>query len=445
MTAKEICELLAEKQYKKIKESFADVNVVDLAELLEELPERQMIMAFRLIGKEEAAETFSCMEPREQQILVEALTERELRAVLDDMFLDDTADLLEEMPANVVERILSNTDAETRRQLNQILSYPDDSVGSIMTVEYVDLKPSMTVKASLEKIRRVGIDSETIYTCYVIQNKKLIGIVTAKSLLISDERKTVEEIKESNIITVNTHDDQETAAHLVRKYGLIALPVVDKEGCMVGIVTVDDAMEVMEDEATEDITLMAAVAPSEDSYFGTSVFRHARNRSPWLLVLMLSATFTGMIISKYEAAFSALPVLVSFIPMLMDTSGNCGSQSSALIIRGMAIDDIHLRDALKVIWKEVRVAAVVSSTLAVVNGIRIYIQYGQDLRLAFLIGLTLVCTVTLAELIGCSLPMLAKRCKLDPALMAAPLITTCVDAAAILIYFSIATAMFPQI
>ena len=216
MTAKEICELLAEKQYKKIKESFADVNVVDLAELLEELPERQMIMAFRLIGKEEAAETFSCMEPREQQILVEALTERELRAVLDDMFLDDTADLLEEMPANVVERILSNTDAETRRQLNQILSYPDDSVGSIMTVEYVDLKPSMTVKASLEKIRRVGIDSETIYTCYVIQNKKLIGIVTAKSLLISDERKTVEEIMESNIITVNTHDDQETAAHLVR-------------------------------------------------------------------------------------------------------------------------------------------------------------------------------------------------------------------------------------
>ncbi len=442
MTEREICELLETKQYKRIKEAFADMNRVDIAELLEELPERQMLMAFRLIGKEEAAETFSCMEPREQQILVEALTERELRAVLDDMFLDDTADLLEEMPANVVERILANTDWETRGQLNQLLSYPEDSVGSIMTVEYVDLKPYMTVKASLEKIRRVGIDSETIYTCYVIQGKKLLGIVTAKALLISDERKSVEEIMESNIITVNTHDDQETAAKLVRKYGLIALPVVDKEGCMVGIVTVDDAMEVLQDEATEDIALMAAVAPSEDSYFGTSVFRHAGNRIPWLLILMLSATVTGMIITRYEVAFEAIPVLVSFIPMLMDTSGNCGSQSSALIIRGMAIDDIHLKDAFRVIWKELRVAALVSSTLAVVNGIRIYIMYQQNLRLAILIGLTLVCTVTLAELIGCSLPMLAKKCKLDPALMAAPLITTCVDAAAITIYFSIATALF---
>ncbi|MCI8465295.1 MAG: magnesium transporter [Lachnospiraceae bacterium] len=442
MIERDVCELLETKQYKKIKESFADMNQVDLAELLEELPERQMLMAFRLIGKEEAAETFSCMEPREQQILVEALTERELRAVLDDMFLDDTADLLEEMPANVVERILANTDWETRRQLNQLLSYPEDSVGSIMTVEYVDLKPHMTVKASLEKIRRVGIDSETIYTCYVIQNKKLLGIVTAKALLISDERKSVEEIMESNIITVNTHDDQETAANLVRKYGLIALPVVDREGCMVGIVTVDDAMEVMQDEVTEDIALMAAVAPSEDSYFGTPVFRHARNRIPWLLVLMLSATFTGMIINRYEEAFALLPHLVGFIPMLMDTSGNCGSQSSALIIRGMAIDEIRLRDALRVIWKEIRVSALVSTTLAIVNGIRVYIMYDQDLKLATLIGITLICTVTLAELIGCSLPMLAKRCKLDPALMAAPLITTFVDAAAITIYFSIATALF---
>ncbi|MCI9067352.1 MAG: magnesium transporter [Lachnospiraceae bacterium] len=442
MTERDVCELLETKQYKRIKESFAEMNQVDLAELLEELPERQMIMAFRLIGKEEAAETFSCMESREQQILVEALTERELRAVLDDMFLDDTADLLEEMPANVVERILANTDLETRRQLNQLLSYPEDSVGSIMTVEYVDLKPHMTVKASLEKIRRVGIDSETIYTCYVIQNKKLLGIVTAKALLISDERKSVQEIMESNIITINTHDDQETAAKLVRKYGLIALPVVDREGCMVGIVTVDDAMEVMQDEVTEDIALMAAVAPSEDSYFSTSVFRHAGNRIPWLLILMLSATLTGMIITKYEMAFEAIPVLVSFIPMLMDTSGNCGSQSSALIIRGMAIDDIRLKDALRVIWKEIRVAALVSSTLAVVNGVRIYIMYQQNLKLAALIGMTLICTVTLAELIGCSLPMLAKRCKLDPALMAAPLITTFVDAAAITIYFSIATALF---
>ena len=441
MTEKEVCELLEEKQYRKIKESFADMNEVDLADLLEKLPEKQMLMAFRLIGKSEGAETFSCMETKQQQILVEALTERELKAVLDEMFLDDTADLLEEMPANVVERILSNTDFDTRRQLNQLLSYPEDSVGSIMTVEYVDLKPHMTVSASLEKIRRVGIDSETIYTCYVIQNKKLIGIVTAKSLLISDERKTVDEIMESNIISINTHDDQEAAAKLIRKYGLLALPVVDKEGCMVGIVTVDDAMEVLQDETTEDITLMAAMAPSEDSYFGTSVFRHARNRIPWLLFLMLSATFTGMILTRYEAAFAAIPILVSFIPQIMDTSGNCGSQSSTLIIRGMAVDEIRLRDVLKVVWKEFRVSMIVSSTLAVVNGIRIMIMY-QNLKLAVLIGLTLMCAVTMAELIGCSLPMLAKKCHLDPAIMASPLITTCVDAASIMVYFALATAIF---
>ena len=441
MNGKEVCELLEKKQYRILKESFADMNEVDLAELLGELPEKQMIMAFRLTGKEEGAEIFSHMEPREQQILVEAMTERELKEVLDEMFLDDTADLLEEMPANVVERILSNTDADTRRQLNQLLSYPEDSAGSIMTVEYVVLKPQMTVKDALEKIRRVGIDSETIYTCYVIRNKKLLGIVTAKDLLISDERKTIEEIMETNIIKVQTHDDQETVANMIRKYGLLALPVVDREGCMVGIVTVDDAMEVMEDETTEDMTLMAAMQPSEDSYFGTSVLRHARNRIPWLLVLMLSATFTGMIITKYERAFEAIPILVSFIPMLMDTSGNCGSQSSTLIIRGMAVDEIHLRDVLKVVWKEIRVAAVVSCTLAAVNGLRILIMYG-DAKLAVLIGLTLVCTVTLAELIGCSLPMLAKKCRMDPAIMAAPLITTCVDAAAILIYFAIATHLF---
>ena len=441
MVEKEVCELLAGRQYKKIKEAFAQMNEVDLADLLEQLPEKEMVMAFRLIGKEEAAETFSYMEPKQQQILVEALTERELSEVLDEMFLDDAADVLEEMPANVVERILARTDPETRRQLNQLLSYPEDSVGSIMTVEYVDLKPRMTVKEALEKIRRVGIDSETIYPCYVIQNKKLLGIVTARALLISHEDTVIEDIMESNIIKVNTYDDQEEAAKLVRKYGLIALPVVDKEGCMVGIVTVDDAMEVMQDENTEDMTLMAAIQPSESTYFGTSVLRHARNRIPWLLVLMFSATFTGMIITKYETAFAAIPLLVSFIPMIMDTSGNCGSQSATLIICGMAVDEIRLRDVFKVVWKEIRVAMAVSTTLAVANGARILIMY-HDMKLALLIGLTLVCTVTLAELIGCMLPMLAKRCRLDPAIMASPLITTCVDAAAIAIYFFIATKLF---
>ena len=441
MTEKEICRLLAERRYRELKTSFGEMNEVDLADLLEQLPEKEMVMAFRLIGKEEAAETFSYMEPRQQQILVEALTERELKEVLDEMVLDDAADVLEEMPANVVERILSTTDAETRRQLNQLLSYPEDSVGSIMTVEYVDLKPEMTVKEALTKIRRVGIDSETIYTCYVIRNKKLLGIVTAKSLMISDEAAVIGDLMETNIIKVTTYDDQEEAAKLVRRYGLIALPVVDREGCMVGIVTVDDAMDVMQDENTEDMALMAAIQPNESSYFETSVLRHARSRIPWLLVLMFSATFTGMIITKYETAFAAIPLLVSFIPMIMDTSGNCGSQSATLVICGMAVDEIRLRDVFKVIWKELRVALVVSSTLAVANGLRILIMY-HDVRLALLIGLTLVCTVTLAELIGCMLPMLAKRCRLDPAIMASPLITTCVDAAAIAIYFFIATRLF---
>ena len=441
MDEKLVMKLLEAKQYRTIKEAFSFMNEVDLAELLEKLPEKQMIMAFRLIRKKEAAQTFSYMEPRQQQVLVEALTERELREVIDDMFLDDAADLLEEMPANVVERILSNTDAETRRQLNVLLSYPEDSAGSMMTVEYVDLRPQMTVSASLEKIRRVGIDSETIYTCYVIQNRELLGIVTAKSLLISDERKTVEEIMETNLVTVQTHDDQEAVAKAFRKYGLLAIPVVDREGCMVGIVTVDDAMEVMEEEATEDITLMAAVAPSEEDYFNTSIFRHALNRLPWLLILMFSATFTGMILTYYENAFAAVPLLVSFIPMVMDTSGNCGSQSAALIIRGMAVDDIHLGDVFRVLWKELRVALMVSVTLGIANGIRVYIMYRQ-LQLAVLIAVTLVCTVSIAEFIGCMLPMLAKRVGLDPALVASPLITTCVDAAAIAIYFYIATLLF---
>lgn len=441
MTEKIILELLKERNFKEIKNILNDMNEVDIAQLLEQLPERETILAFRLMRKEEAAETFTHLDPKFQKLLIEAFTERELKEVLDELYLDDTVDLLEEMPANVVERILSNTDVQTRSMLNTLLNYPKDSVGSIMTVEYVDFKKTMTVEEAVRKLKRVGIDSETIYTCYVIEGKKLIGTVSAKDLLISDDKKVIEEIMESHIISVTTTDDKEEAAKLIGKYGLLALPVVDKENCMVGIVTVDDAMEVMEDEATEDISRMMAVSPSDDTYFGTSVIQHAKNRIVWLLILMLSATFTGMIISRYENAFSAVPILVSFIPMLMDTGGNCGSQSSTLIIRGLAVDEIGFKDFFRVLFKEFRISLIVSVALAVVNAIRIMIMY-QNIQLAILIGLSLVATVIMAKMVGCMLPLLAKKCKLDPAIMAAPLITTLVDTGSILVYFAIATKIF---
>lgn len=441
MTEKIILELLKERNFKEIKNILNDMNEVDIAQLLEQLPERETILVFRLMKKEEAAETFTHLDPKFQKLLIEAFTERELKEVLDELYLDDTVDLLEEMPANVVERILSNTDVQTRSMLNTLLNYPKDSVGSIMTVEYVDFKKTMTVEEAVRKLKRVGIDSETIYTCYVIEGKKLIGTVSAKDLLISDDKKVIEEIMESHIISVTTTDDKEEAAKLIGKYGLLALPVVDKENCMVGIVTVDDAMEVMEDEATEDISRMMAVSPSDDTYFGTSVLQHAKNRIVWLLILMLSATFTGMIISRYENAFSAVPILVSFIPMLMDTGGNCGSQSSTLIIRGLAVDEIGFKDFFRVLFKEFRISLIVSVALAVVNALRIMIMY-QNIQLAILIGLSLVATVIMAKMVGCMLPLLAKKCKLDPAIMAAPLITTLVDTGSILVYFAIATKIF---
>lgn len=441
MTEKMILELIEKRNFKEIKEVLNDMNEVDIAQFLEELPEREMILVFRLMKKEEAAETFTHLDAKFQKLLIEAFTERELKDVLDELYLDDTADLLEEMPANVVERILLNTDSQKRSMLNTLLNYPKDSVGSIMTVEYVDFKKTMTVNDAIKKLKRVGIDSETIYTCYVIEGKKLIGTVSAKDLLISDDEKTMEEIMESHVISVTTTDDKEEAAKLIGKYGLLALPVVDREHCIVGIVTVDDAMEVMEDETTEDISRMMAVSPSDDTYFGTGVFQHAKNRIVWLLILMLSATFTGMIITHYEEAFSAVPILVSFIPMLMDTGGNCGSQSSTLIIRGLAVDEIRFKDFFRVLFKEFRISLIVSVVLAIVNAVRIMIMY-QNIQLSVLIGLSLISTVIMAKMIGCMLPLLAKKCGLDPAIMAAPLITTLVDTGSILVYFSIATRLF---
>lgn len=441
MTKKIIEKLLTEKKYAQLKDILSALNEVDLAALLEELEEKDMVKVFRLINKQDAAATFSYMSPKMQETLIAAITEKELKEIMDDMFIDDAVDFLEEMPANVVEHILSITDKNTRSQINTLLTYPKDSAGSIMTVEYVDFKKDMTVGQAIHKLKTIGVDRETIYTCYVIEHKKLIGIVSARDLLISNDNVTIESIMETNIIFAQTHDDQEDVAKLFQKYGFMAVPVVDTEQCMVGIITYDDAMDVLQDEVDEDISIMSGMTPNEESYFGTSVFSHAKHRIIWLLVLMLSATITGTIITKYESAFSAIPILVSFIPMLMDTGGNCGSQSSTLIIRGLAVDEIKLNQIFKVMFKELRVALIVSIVLSIVNGIRILIMY-HDPILALLISLSLICTVIMAKLVGCLLPMVATKLKMDPAIMSTPLITTLVDTGSILIYFQIATVLF---
>ena len=441
MNAKIFTELLIKGDFKAVHSILDVMNVVDIALLLEELNEKELAIAFRLIPKDKAADVFSNMSNTMQTNLVEMFTEKELKEILDDLYMDDTVDLLEELPANLVTRILNAVDSSKRNSINLLLNYPEDSAGSIMTTEYVSLHQSMTVKEAMAHIKQVGIHKETIYTCYVLERRKLIGIVSAKDLMTMNDDTVISEIMETEIISATTHTDQEEVAQLFSKYGLLAIPILDTGGLMVGIVTVDDAMDVMVEEATEDITIMAAMNPSEKSYFETSVFSHAKNRIVWLLVLMLSACIAGAIITRYEDAFSAIPLLVSFIPMLMDTGGNCGSQSSTLIIRGLALNEIRFRDIFKVIFKEFRIALIVSVVLAFANGLRIFLVY-HDMKLAVVIGLSLIATVILSKLIGCVLPLAAKKVHLDPAIMAAPLITTLVDTCSIIIYFSIATQVF---
>ena len=441
MNAKIFTELLIKGDFKAVHSILDVMNVVDIALLLEELNEKELAIAFRLIPKDKAADVFSNMSNTMQTNLVEMFTEKELKEILDDLYMDDTVDLLEELPANLVTRILNAVDSSKRNSINLLLNYPEDSAGSIMTTEYVSLHQSMTVKEAMAHIKQVGIHKETIYTCYVLERRKLIGIVSAKDLMTMNDDTVISEIMETEIISATTHTDQEEVAQLFSKYGLLAIPILDTGGLMVGIVTVDDAMDVMVEEATEDITIMAAMNPSEKSYFETSVFSHAKNRIVWLLVLMLSASITGAIITRYEDAFSAIPLLVSFIPMLMDTGGNCGSQSSTLIIRGLALNEIRFRDIFKVIFKEFRIALIVNVVLAFANGLRIFLVY-HDMKLAVVIGLSLIATVILSKLIGCVLPLAAKKVHLDPAIMAAPLITTLVDTCSIIIYFSIATQVF---
>ena len=442
LTADQIIKFLEERNFKELKEELENLHPVDLVDAMEELDKKQRMLVFRLLSKEEAAEVFTDMNSDMREELLEALTDSELKEIMDEMYVDDTVDVLEEMPANVVDRLLMATDEETRKQINTLLQYPEDSAGSIMNIEYISLRKEMTVADAILKIRQVGINRETIYTCYVTEKRKLIGVVDVKDLLTAGESRLIEGIMDENVIYARTLDDQEQVANQINKYGLVAIPILDHEDCMVGIVTVDDAMLVLQDETTEDISIMAGVSPNEDSYFGTSVFQHAKNRSLWLMLLMLSATVTGEILGHYEDAMAVMPVLITFIPMLMGTGGNCGSQSSTLVIRGLAVGEIEFKDIFRVLFKEIRVAVVVGLMLAVVNGLRIYIMYDQNVMLAGALGLTMIAVVSMAKCIGCVLPLLAKKLGLDPAIMAAPLITTILDTCTILVYFNIVTAFF---
>ena len=401
-------ELLTQHHFKAVRNILDVMNEVDIASLLSDLDDKELALAFRLIPKDKAAEVFANMNNSMQSYLVEMFTEKELKELLDNLYMDDTVDMLEELPANLVTRILNTVSQSDRNMINLLLDYPDDSAGSIMTTEYVGLRRHMSVSEAMTHIKRTGIHKETIYTCYVMDRRKLVGIVTAKDLMTAEDYVAIEDLMETEIISVNTHTDKEEVAELFRKYDLIALPVLDADNFMVGIVTFDDAMDVMVEEATEDITKMAAMSPGESSYFETSAFVHAKRRIGWLLILLFSSTFTGTIITKYENAFAAIPLLVSFIPMLMDTGGNCGSQSSTLIIRGIALDEIHFKDIFKVMFKEFKVSFMVGVVLAAANGVRILIMY-HNATMALVIGLSLMVTIIISKLIGCILPLLAKK------------------------------------
>ena len=440
MEREQLLEMLEERRFKELKEALENMHPFDIAEMLEDLEDKQMILVFRLLAKDMAAESFTEMNSDMREILLNALTDSEIKEFMDEMYLDDTVDVLEEMPANVVDRLLMATDEDRRKQINTLLNYPEDSAGSIMNVEYIAFSKEMTVEEAILKIRQVGLNRETIYTCYVLEKRKLIGAISLRELLTSGDNRTIEEIMETNVLYVNTHDDQEEVVNIISNYNLIAIPVVDNEMRMVGIITVDDAMDVMEEEATEDMSMMAGiVAPSEDSYFETSIWQHAKSRFPWLLFLMLSATLSGLVLGSFEEVLLAMPILNTFVPMLTGTGGNCGSQSSTMIIRGLATEEIEFKDIFRVLFKELRVAALVGAMLAVVNGIRVLLMYQGNVMLAVTLGITLICTVVLAKVIGCILPLGAKKIGLDPALMAAPLITTLVDTGTILLYFTIAT------
>ncbi len=448
--------LLGEKKYSTLRDILVTMNPSDIAAIFDEMEEDRLPLLYRLLPKELAADVFVEMDPDAQELLIRGFSDSELKEVIDELFVDDAVDIIEEMPATVVRRILSQADPEMRKSINEILRYPESSAGSIMTTEYVSLRPKMTVAEAITRIRRTGIDKETIYTCYVTKDRTLIGVVTVKDLLLcEDDDQTIESIMHHQVISVNTHDDQEEVAQMFSKYNFMALPVVDGENRLVGIITFDDAMDVMEEEATEDIEKMAAIIPSEKPYMSMSPFEIWKNRIPWLMLLMVSATFTGIIISHFESALSKLVILTAFIPMLMDTAGNSGSQASVTVIRGLSLNEIEFTDILSIIWKETRVAVLCGLSLAVACFAKIllvdYLILGSFAEVTManpfliiaVICITLAITVLFAKIVGCTLPLFAKKLGFDPAVMASPFITTIVDALSLLVYFGIANIFLP--
>ena len=441
--------LLADKKYATIRDILITMNPSDIASVFDELEEERLPLLFRLLPKELAAETFVEMDPDAQELLIRGFSDSELREVLDELYVDDAVDIVEEMPANVVRRILSQADPQMRKEINEILRYPENSAGSIMTTEYVSLRPGMTVEEAILRIRRTGVDKETIYTCYVTRDRTLVGLVTVKDLLLAQDDDTlIQDMMETNVISVNTLTDQEEVAQMFSKYNFLALPVVDTESRMVGIVTFDDAMDVMEDEFTEDMEIMAAMTPSDKTYLRSTVFDLFKHRIPWLMLLMVSATFTGMIITGFEDALAAQVVLTAFIPMLMDTGGNSGSQSSVTIIRALSLDEIEFSDLFRILWKEIRTAVLCGVTLSAACFAKIMLidrllMGNADVTwlVALVVCITMALTVLVAKMVGCSLPLLAKKLKLDPAVMASPFITTIVDALSLLLYFGVASAL----
>ena len=435
-----IRELLETKQYTRLRQRIADMNIADTAAVMEELEEEELLKIFRILPKSMAADVFSYLEVDSQQFIIVSLSEREAANIIDNLMADDATDLLEEMPANIVKKLLASARADTRRDINHLLRYPEDSAGSIMTVEYVDLKENMTVEDAIQRIRKVGVDSETINICYVLDSKRtLVGTVALRYLLISPQDAVIGEIMHENVIYINTLMDQEEVARQFQKYDFTSMPVADNEGRLVGIITVDDVVDILQEEATEDIEKMAAIVPSDKPYMKTGVLETWKKRIPWLLLLMISATFTGSIITSFEDALSVFPILTAFIPMLMDTGGNAGGQASVTIIRGLSLNEIGYSDVPKILWKELRVAFACGATLSVAYFAKLMLFDRVGLGVAAVVCLTLIAAVAIAKMIGCSLPVLAKRLGFDPAVMASPFITTIVDALSLVIYFAIAT------
>lgn len=434
-----VVQLIDEKKFIEARQELETKNVVDIAALFEEISKESVVKVFRVLPKDIAANVFAYMEQEQRILLIDSLTDKEVSNIINDLYIDDTVDFLEELPANVVKRVLRNTDEDTRKIINQLLKYPESSAGSIMTIEYVDLKQQMTVEEAIRHIKKIGLDKETINTCYVVgDNRQLEGIVSIRKLILSNSTEVIKDIMKKDYIYVNTLDDQENIAGLFKKYDLLSLPVTDNEKKLVGIITIDDIVDIIDQENTEDFQKMAAMSPSDEEYLKTSVWTLSKHRITWLLVLMVSATFTGNIIKRFEDVLQSVVILAAFIPMLMDTGGNAGSQSSTLIIRGLALGEIRLRDVFKVIFKEFRVSSIVGVVLALVNFIRMYYLEKVDFHVSITVCITLFFTVVLAKVLGGILPIIAKKFKMDPAIMAGPLITTVVDAVALIIYFTIA-------